>query len=55
MMTLKQTIYMALAVVCLVIGVHQSIVAGLIGSYWIFMLSVIFLMLFRMDKAKPKQ
>ena len=52
-MTLKQTIYMALAVVFLVIGIHQSMVAGILASYWIFMLSVIFLMLFRMNKPKP--
>ncbi|WP_207433744.1 hypothetical protein [Sabulibacter ruber] len=52
-MNLKQTIYMALAVAFLVIGVHQSIVAGVMESYWIFMLSVIFLMLFRMNRAKP--
>ncbi|MBC3539534.1 hypothetical protein ACFSC6_18585 [Rufibacter sediminis] len=52
-MTLKQTIYMALAVAFLVIGVHQSIVNGVVESYWIIMLSIIFLMLFRMNKAKP--
>ncbi|GAB2543681.1 hypothetical protein [Rufibacter soli] len=52
-MTLKQTIYMALAVVCLVIGIHQAMVTGILESYWIFMLSVIFLMLFRMNKPKP--
>jgi general stress protein CsbA len=52
-MNLKQTIYLALAVVCLVIGIHQSIVTGILESYWILMLSVIFLLLFRMYKAKP--
>lgn len=49
-MTLKQTIYLALAVVALVIGIHRSMVDGMVASYWILMLAVIFLMLFRMAK-----
>ncbi|WP_192822531.1 hypothetical protein [Rufibacter sp. LB8] len=52
-MSLKQTIYMALMVVTLVIGIHRSTIDGILPNYWIFMLSVIFLMLFRMSKGKP--
>ena len=52
-MSLKQTIYIALFVVCMVIGVHRVTVDGLVASYWIFMVGVIFLMLFRMNKRKP--
>ncbi|MBA9075993.1 MULTISPECIES: hypothetical protein [Rufibacter] len=49
-MNLKQTIYIALAVVTLVIGIHQSMVNGILHSYWILMLSVIFVMLFRLER-----
>ncbi|MFC6996601.1 hypothetical protein [Rufibacter roseus] len=51
-MSLKQTIYLALAVVALVIGIHRSTIDGIVASYWIFMLAVIFLMLFRMNKRE---
>ncbi len=53
-MSLKRTIYIALFAVCMVIGVHRVTVDGLLASYWIFMVGVIFLMLFRMNKDKPK-
>ena len=51
-MTLKQTIYLALAVVALVIGTHRATQDGIVESYWIFMIAMIFLFLFRMNKGK---
>lgn len=60
-MTLKQTIYLSLAVVAVVIGTHQVIVANtasvseaIAANYWIFMVAFVFLMLFRRDKKKQK-
>ncbi|QHL88191.1 hypothetical protein GU926_12420 [Nibribacter ruber] len=51
-MTLKQTIYLALATAALVIGIHRATQDGILESYWIFMVAVIFLFLFRMNKGK---
>lgn len=59
-MNLKQTIYLALAAVAIVVGIHRTMVDGetvsisqAIGyNYWIFMISLAFLMLYRYDKKK---
>ena len=53
-MNLAQTIYLTLAAVASVIGIHQSIYYGIGPSYWIFMVSIIFLMLFRYNRAKNR-
>jgi hypothetical protein len=60
--TLKQTIYLSLAAVAVVIGIHRIMVDGQSASiseaigynYWIFMLALVFLMLYRYDKKKQK-
>jgi len=52
-MSLKRTIYLALVVACVLIGINRTTIDGLVASYWIFMVGVIFLMLFRMNKGKP--
>ncbi|WP_157600616.1 hypothetical protein [Rufibacter sp. DG15C] len=51
-MTIKQTIYLALSVVAIVIGIHRATQDGIVESYWIFMIAMIFLFLFRMNKGK---
>ncbi|KAA9339971.1 hypothetical protein [Adhaeribacter soli] len=61
-MNLKQTIYLSLAIVSLVIGVHRCIIDGqsvsisaAIGyNYWIFMITIVCLMLFRNEKKKQR-
>jgi hypothetical protein len=60
--TLKQTIYLSLAVVAVVIGIHQIVVAevptvseAIAANYWLFMLALVFLILLRYDKKKHKQ
>jgi hypothetical protein len=50
--TLSQTILLSLTVVFLVIGVHQSVLHGFAGSYWIFMLMLTTLIIYQMRKNK---
>ncbi len=50
-MKLSGTIYFSIAVVAFVIGVHRTILENnLAANYWIFMISLIFLFLYRMQK-----
>ncbi len=51
-MRLKQTIYLVLFVCCLIIGLHQSWYHGFVNSYWLFMLAIVFVGLFRLDVSK---
>jgi len=53
-MKLIPTLIFSLLVVTFIIGVHQTIVLGFEYSYWIFMLSVILLLLLKLIK-KPDQ
>lgn len=53
-MNLKYTLVFALLVATFIIGVHQTIVLGFEYSYWIFMLSVILLLLLRLIKKPEK-
>jgi hypothetical protein len=53
-MTLIQTIYLTLAAVAMVIGMHQTMTVGFGPSYWIFMTAIVFLMLFRYNRAKHR-
>lgn len=43
-------ILLSLSAGLLIIGVHQTMVAGLVHSYWIFMLSVGLLLLYKFAK-----
>lgn len=47
-------IILALATGFLIIGIHQTITLGFEVSYWIFMISLSLLFLFRLVNAKPK-
>ncbi|QNF32560.1 hypothetical protein HUW51_07400 [Adhaeribacter swui] len=50
-MKLSGTIYLSIAVVAMVIGIHRTIVENnLIANYWIFMIALICLFLYRMQK-----
>jgi hypothetical protein len=59
--TLKATLYLALAIVSLVIGVHrvyldnqtESISTAIGYNYWIFMITIAFLLLLRYERKKP--
>jgi amino acid permease len=60
-MNLKETVSIALAVSFFMIGIHQSSVNGIVSSYWIFMIALAFVLLFRFFRAtkniniKPKE
>ncbi|QMU31162.1 hypothetical protein [Adhaeribacter radiodurans] len=50
-MRLSGTIYISIAVVAMVIGVHRTIVENnLAANYWIFMIAFICLFLYRYQK-----
>ena len=49
-MSLWDTIILSICVVTLIIGVHQTFVLGFEYSYWIFMLTISLLLLFRYRK-----
>lgn len=60
--TLKMTLLLVVAIVSLVIGIHRCFVDGktvsisaAIGyNYWIFMITIACLLLFRIEKKKQK-
>jgi hypothetical protein len=59
-MNLKQTIYLSLAAVAVVIGIHQSMIRatvaeGVAFNYWLFMGAIVFLMLYRHEAQKKKR
>jgi hypothetical protein len=41
-------------VVFFIIGVHQTFILGLLQSYWLFMLSVSMLLLYKLKRRKPE-
>jgi hypothetical protein len=49
---MKSIIFLSMAAGLLIIGIHQAMVHGITESYWIFMFSVCFLLLYRYT-AKP--
>jgi TM2 domain-containing membrane protein YozV len=56
-MNLKETIYLSLAAVAVVIGIHrtmleESVQEGILYNYWIFMGGIIFLLLYRSEVQK---
>ena len=59
--TLKATLYLALAIVSLIIGIHrvyldsktESISTAIGYNYWIFMITIGFLLLLRYERKKP--
>lgn len=58
-MNLKETIYLSLAAVAVVIGIHrtmleESVKEGILYNYWIFMGGIIFLLLYRNEVQKKK-
>ncbi|CAN5776983.1 hypothetical protein BH24BAC1_BH24BAC1_01400 [soil metagenome] len=58
-MNLKETIYLSLAAVAVVIGIHrtmleESVQEGILYNYWIFMGGIIFLLLYRSEVQKKK-
>jgi hypothetical protein len=58
-MKLKETVYISLAAVAVIIGIHRSMMedsvsAGVLYNYWLFMLGIIFLLLFRQEAQKRK-
>jgi hypothetical protein len=56
-MKLSETILFSLAVAFLIIGVHQTFTVGILQSYWIFMLSITLLLIFKFlrNKSVAKQ
>lgn len=54
-MKLLDVILFSMAVVLFVIGIHQSMTVGIAESYFIFMFSIGFLLLYSYRKGKQKQ
>lgn len=58
-MKFSEAIFLSLSVAFFIIAVHQTFVLGIAQSYWIFMLSVVMLLLNKLYKnkqeAKPGQ
>ena len=56
-MSLTNTLIIAFAIVFLIIGLHQSLLIGIQDSYWIFMLciSMLFLYKYRTMKAADQE
>jgi uncharacterized membrane protein YkvI len=52
---LVDIIILALAVVSLIVGIHQTITYGFGAAYWLYMLSIGFLLYHQIRKAKKKQ
>jgi hypothetical protein len=53
-MRLTDIIFFSLSVVFFIIGVHQTFILGLLQSYWLFMLSVSMLLLYKLKRRKPE-
>ena len=53
-MNLINTLIFSVVVVTFIIGVHQTIVLGLEYSYWIFMISVMLLLLLKLRRTPGK-
>ena len=51
-MKLTDVIILTLSIGFLLIGIHQSMLVGVINSYWIFMISISLLLLYRLRKKK---
>ena len=51
-MKLVDTLILSLTVAIFVIAVHQTITVGLMYSYWIFMISIILLLILKFRKGK---
>jgi len=54
-MSLKSTILFSLSVVFLIIGLHQTFTNGIAASYFLFMFSILFLLLFINRKKKESE
>ena len=52
---LVDTIILVLATGFFLIGVSQIILVGFAGSYWLFMLTFVFLMLFQYRKSEEQK
>ena len=52
---LVDIIVLALSAGFLIIGIHQTITVGFGESYWLFMLSIAFLLYQQIRKARKKQ
>lgn len=51
-MKLIDVIIFTLAIGFTLIGIHQSMIVGIAYSYWIFMISISLLLLYRLRKKK---
>ncbi len=53
-MKLVDTIILSITVVIFIIGVHQTFTVGLMYSYWIFMFSIVLLLILKYRKGKNR-
>jgi hypothetical protein len=54
-MKLVDVLILSLAVVFIIIGIHQTMTVGFTQAYWAIMLSMILLFIFNLRKRKQQQ
>jgi hypothetical protein len=54
-MKLADILILSLAVVFIIIGIHQTMTVGFMKAYWAIMLSMILLFVFNLRKRKQQQ
>jgi hypothetical protein len=54
-MKLVDVLILSLAVVFIIIGIHQTMTVGFMNAYWAIMLSMILLFIFNLRKRKQQQ
>jgi hypothetical protein len=54
-MKLIDVLILSLAVVFIIIGIHQTMTVGFMSAYWAIMLSMILLFIFNLRKRKQQQ
>jgi predicted Co/Zn/Cd cation transporter (cation efflux family) len=54
-MKLIDTLIFSMAILAMMIGIHQSMMVGFAASYWLFMVSFGFLMWYQVRKKNRKE
>ena len=52
---LTNIILFSLSIVAFIVAIHQTVYYGFGGAYWIYMISIAFLLYYQIRKTKKKQ
>ena len=52
---LTNIIIFSLSIVAFIVAIHQTVYYGFGGAYWIYMISIAFLLYYQIRKTKKKQ